>query len=274
MTQGKKIRITLDAGHYGCYNRSPVVPGYYESVMNWKLQGYLASEMEDLGMEVILTRENQAKDMALADRGKISKGSDLFLSIHSNACDDPGVDYPLVIVQLDGKGDELGQKMAECIGNTMQTKQAGRMTKRKGKSGGEYYGVLRGAAGVKTVGMILEHSFHSNTRAANWLLKEENLKRLAKAEALVIADYFKEISQVTVDPARSFSRDKAGRYRIVSDDGMLNLRAGASAGKPLLEEMAAGERVRCYGYFTGSWLLVVSPGGKTGYCHGGYLRKE
>lgn len=273
MAQGKKIRITLDAGHYGCFNRSPVVPAYWESVMNWQLQGYLREELEKLGMEVILTRENQAKDMALAARGKASKGSDLFLSIHSNACGDPGVDYPLVIVQLDGKGDDLGQKLAECIAQIMQTEQHGRVTRRKGKSGGEYYGVLRGAAGVKTVGMILEHSFHTNARAANWLLEAENLKKLARAEARVIVEHFQEESK-TAEPARSFSRDKAGRYRIVSSDGVLNLRAGAGAGKPLLEEMAAGETVRCYGYFTGSWLLVVSPGGNTGYCHSAYLRKE
>ena len=30
-------KICLDAGHYAKYNRSPVVPEYYESVMNWKL---------------------------------------------------------------------------------------------------------------------------------------------------------------------------------------------------------------------------------------------
>ena len=32
-----KIKICIDAGHYGKYNRSPVVPEYYESDMVWKL---------------------------------------------------------------------------------------------------------------------------------------------------------------------------------------------------------------------------------------------
>lgn len=31
------IKICLDAGHYGKYNRSPAVKTYYESDMNWKL---------------------------------------------------------------------------------------------------------------------------------------------------------------------------------------------------------------------------------------------
>ena len=32
-----QYRVCLDAGHWGKYNRSPVVPAYYESEMNWKL---------------------------------------------------------------------------------------------------------------------------------------------------------------------------------------------------------------------------------------------
>ena len=33
----KKIKICIDAGHYGNYNPSPVVVGYYEAQMVWKL---------------------------------------------------------------------------------------------------------------------------------------------------------------------------------------------------------------------------------------------
>ena len=80
-------KICLDAGHYGKYNRSKVVPEYYESEMNWKLHNYLAEELEQLGFAVIKTRENQEKDLGLTARGKKSAGCDLFLSIHSNAAD-------------------------------------------------------------------------------------------------------------------------------------------------------------------------------------------
>ena len=41
-----------------------------------------------------------------------------------------------------------------------------------------------------TPGLILEHSFHTNTRAAKWLLEDENLRKLAQAEADVIARWF------------------------------------------------------------------------------------
>jgi N-acetylmuramoyl-L-alanine amidase len=184
--------ICLDAGHYGKYNRSPAVKDYYESDMAWKLHLLLKKELESYGFNVIQTRNTQEKDLGLYERGAASKGCDLFLSIHSNAVGEEtneSVDYPLVIVQLDGKGTELGEKLAGCIKMTMGTNQIAKVITKKGNSG-EYYGVLRGAAAVGTMGMILEHSFHTNTKMAKWLLDEKNLGKMAKAEAKVIADYY------------------------------------------------------------------------------------
>lgn len=185
-----KPKICLDAGHYGNYNQSPVVPGYYEAQMTWKLHLLLKKELEAYGIEVIQTRSNQAKDMGLTARGKASKGCDLFLSIHSNAASTESVDYPLVIVMQNGKGDALGNKIAECIEAVMGTKQDGRIYKKRGTYGGEWYSVLAGADAVGTMGMIIEHSFHTNTAATKWLLVDANLEKLAKAEAKVIAEWF------------------------------------------------------------------------------------
>lgn len=42
----------------------------------------------------------------------------------------------------------------------------------------DYYGVIRFTAAFGVTGMILEHSFHTNTRMTSWLLDDENLKRL------------------------------------------------------------------------------------------------
>ena len=176
--------VCIDAGHYGKRNRSPVVAEYYESEMNWKLQNYQKYELEKYGVQVITTRKDEQKDMALITRGKASRGCDLFISNHSNACDTPTVDRPVVIVQLDGRGDALGAKLAACIRETMQTNDPSRVATRKGIHG-EYYGVLRGAAKVGTVGMILEHSFHTNPRMARWLLVDDNLKKLAKLSVVL-----------------------------------------------------------------------------------------
>lgn len=188
----KPFKICLDAGHYGKYNHSPAVDAYYESDMNWKLHLMLKEELEKYGIEVITTRENQETDKPLFERGAMSEGCDLFLSIHSNAVGDDvneEVDHPISIVQLHGRGDELGMKLAQCIADLMQTRQEGRIKNRRGENG-EYYGVLRGAAAVDTLGIIIEHSFHTNTRSTLWLLDDNNLKKVAVAEAKLLAEYF------------------------------------------------------------------------------------
>ncbi len=186
------IKICLDAGHYGKYNRSPANKAYYESEMNWKLHNLLKKYLEQYGFEVIQTRSNQAVDMALTTRGKKGKGCKLLLSIHSNAVSggvNESVDYPVVYKPLNGSGNEIAEKLAKCIAEVMGTKQSGRTSSKKGNNG-DYYGVIRGATSVGVPGLILEHSFHTNTRATNWLLDENNLDKMAKAEAEVIAAHF------------------------------------------------------------------------------------
>jgi N-acetylmuramoyl-L-alanine amidase len=184
------MKICLDAGHFGKVNRSRVVREYYESEMNWKLHNYLAQELERYGVTVVKTRADQAKDLSLSQRGKASVGCDLFLSIHSNATDAEYVDYPLVVTMQDGRGDKLGLAIAKKIEELMGTVQKGKITKKKNPDGTEWYGVLRGADSVGTVGMIIEHSFHSNIKATKWLLVDENLKAMAKAEADLIAEHY------------------------------------------------------------------------------------
>lgn len=187
------MRVCLDAGHYGKYNQSPCIGKYYESDMVWTLHLLLKKELEKYGIEVITTRGNQETDLPLTSRGKMSKGCDLFLSLHSNAVGsgiNENVDYPVSYVPINHSADEIGLLLAQCVERVMGTKQSARINSRTGSSGQDYYGVLRGAVSVGTVGVILEHSFHTNTSATKWLLDDSNLSKLAKAEADVIAKYF------------------------------------------------------------------------------------
>ena len=62
-------------------------------------------------------------------------------------------------------------------------------------------------------------------------------------------------------------------YIVDSYDGVLSLRAGASADKQLIEEMENGQTFRCYGYHTGNWLYGVAQSGKKGFCHKNYVKK-
>lgn len=194
--------VCIDAGHYGKYNRSPVVPEYYESDMNWKLHLFLKAELEKLGISVITTRAEQGKDLALASRGKVSKNSDLFLSLHSNASDNESTNYVVAMYQVDdhcGEMDkqslEIASRLSNCVAEILGAKARVWATQSDYDRDGngykdDYYGVLRGAHTVHTPGVILEHGFHTNKAQTLWLLDENNLKKLAVAEAKVIADWF------------------------------------------------------------------------------------
>lgn len=202
------MKICLDAGHYGKYNRSPAVKEYYESDMTWKLHLLLKEALEGYGFEVVTTRAKKDKDLGLTARGKASKGCDLFLSLHSNAVGssiNENVDYVAVYhlyeddgTDIDDISKALAQKLAPVISRLMGVKQAPNVSSRKGSGdwngdgvlNDNYYSVLNGARLVGTPGLIIEHSFHTQTRATKWLMDDKNLEKLAKAEAEVIAEFF------------------------------------------------------------------------------------
>lgn len=187
-------KICLDAGHVGSkYNQSPVVKTYYESAMVWALHLKLKTQLEARGFQVVTTRESIDTDLGVYERGTASKGCDVFISLHSNACGTESVDYPVVYRAYDNKNnvDTLALKLAKKVGELMGTTQAGRTATRKNSSGGEYYGVLRGARAVGTpYYMLIEHSFHTNTKATKWLSEDANLDKLAVAEADILAEFF------------------------------------------------------------------------------------
>lgn len=203
------VKICIDAGHYGKYNRSPAIKDYYESDMVWKLHLLQKRYLEEYeGVTVITTRPNQATDKALYDRGAFSKGCDLFISDHSNAVGsgvNDSVDYVAIYhltndttTKVDDISKVIAGKLAPVIADVMGASQGGRIVTRKsdndrngdGMLNDNYYGVLHGARMVNTPGIIIEHSFHTNTKMTQWLLDDNNLARLAKAEVEVLAAYF------------------------------------------------------------------------------------
>lgn len=195
----KKPTVCLDAGHYGKYNRSPVVPEYYESDMVWTLQSLLKEKLEQRGITVTTTRTNKDEDLALVSRGRASKGADLFVSLHSNAASTAKPNWVVGICftaddtnDIDDRSRQIATDLSSAVATIMGVDyQIISKSSSKDRDGDgrmdEYYGVLRGAYDVGTVGVILEHGFHTHEATAKWLLQEENLKKLAESEAAVIA---------------------------------------------------------------------------------------
>lgn len=159
----------------------------------WVLCEYLAEELMKYGFEVGKTRTDAESDLPVVKRGKMAEGFDLFLSLHSNAANDPSVDRVDVYAAYDNLNGShvLALQFAEAIAKLMGV-SGGRVKTRKSERGDwEYYGVLRGARSVGCpLFYIVEHSFHTNEASALWLLEDENLRRLAVAEAAVIAGYY------------------------------------------------------------------------------------
>lgn len=218
-------KICIDPGHYRKYNMCPAIPEYYESEMVWKLSHLQKKYLEALGHEVILTRTDFNKDVPLVTRGQMSKGCDLFISNHSNAagngmnekvnyvavyhlvadttvrCDDASLDFANAIAPV------VGQVMG--IGHKVLSRKAESDRNKDGIKNDNYYGVLHGARSVQTPGVIIEHGFHTNTACVRWLLDDNNLDQLAKAEAECIDKYLKGASSSgSKEPAKPVEPQK------------------------------------------------------------------
>lgn len=204
-------RILIDPGHYTNYNRSPIVKEYYEGNQMWKLSQYLIPALKAYGFEVGCTKTslaNYPKDGsgqdAVVTRGRMGKGYDFALSLHTNAADSSAVDRAVALVFVDddcGEIDDisykLGQKIGAAVKNTMglsslQIVQQKSSNDRDGdgKRNDDYYGFLYGAHQAGTAAVLMEHGFHTHAATARWLLSDANLKKLAEAEAAVLAEWF------------------------------------------------------------------------------------
>ena len=235
-----KKKICLDAGHYGKYNQSTVIPEYYESDMTWKLHNYLKTELIARGFSVIVTRTSQAPDLDLYQRGKKSKGCDLFLSIHSNASSNANADTAMACcmindttTMIDDISVSLGRQLADAVTSAMTGKSKGTVWRRVGASKKDYYGVLRGAKDVGVPGILMEHGYHTNLANTQFLMKDANLKKLAKIEADIIAKYFgvgATTTTTTTAPTTSTSKVTTlpkTPFTVKVIDDALNIRSGA-----------------------------------------------
>lgn len=201
------VKIMIDAGHMGGYNKPPNCPTYCEGDRMWKLSQHLITALESQGFVVGYTKSSindypkktDGSDDVYA-RGQKAKGYDLLLSLHSNACDTESVNRAVIIHPMNGTQLDLANKIGTCIKSTMgvssyQLLQRDYDTGKfindsKAHSGKDYYGVIRGAVAVGTPAIIIEHGFHTNNGVAKWLMSDANLKALAEAEAKTLADYF------------------------------------------------------------------------------------
>jgi len=200
------LKICLDPGHGKNANHSPHVKDYYEGNQMFYLAQKLKAELEKRGFEVLVTREKLTDDPELADRGsKAGKnGCCMFLSLHSNApgqataedgskyypeyCTGTVVYYSMTRPENKDLSDKLGKAVSDAMGHYFRGSKTREYPNRPGV---DYYGVIRNAAQSGcTCAVLIEHGFHTHIADAEFLLKDENLQKLAEIEAGIIADYF------------------------------------------------------------------------------------
>ena len=90
------VKLMLDPGHdRGIYNRSPVVPEYWEGERMWRLYQLLEPALRSRGFEVGCTKHQCDETVEVTVRGRMAAGYGALISLHTNACSDPAVNRPI-----------------------------------------------------------------------------------------------------------------------------------------------------------------------------------
>lgn len=178
--------VYLDPGHTQGSNKG-VHPGYFEGTQMYTLASYLSHLLRLNNVSCTVSRGN-IENPPVYTRGTASKNYDLFISLHSNGCSSPSVERICAIHQLNNSNSRLfANNIASVVSHTMGIDEI-KIYSKSNSSGTDYYGVLRGASHVGTDGIIIEHSFHTNYQACEWLLDDANLWRLAQEECSAIIE--------------------------------------------------------------------------------------
>lgn len=195
----------LDPGHDHQSNISPTNTKYIEGVQMFKLAGFIKEELEKTGyFEVFLTREKITDNPELADRGAMAGKNNcvFFISLHSDAFSTTGpagtsVFYSFKRPTTKEFAANLAKKVSELMNKTtgVSYSRGAKTNAYPGTTNTDYYAVIRNAVKYPEVkyAFLIEHGFHTNEREVAFLVNDANIKALAKVDAQVIYDEFKDL---------------------------------------------------------------------------------
>lgn len=184
-----KIKVVLDPGHGGKDRKNGGRFGYVEADGVLAICKYLKEELDTTGaFDVTLTRYVD-KFIELNLRGQAAAYADLFISQHTNGDASGTARGTEVFYSVDLLSDKpFATEMSAAIASTFGVPNRGAKTKESQTYVGEdYYTALDQAQdfNCKTC-LIIESLFHSNRDDEAILLKDENLRKIAKIQATVI----------------------------------------------------------------------------------------
>ena len=191
VTADGKLTIVVDPGHGGADGGAVSADGIQEAGLNLTVAKMLKAQLEELGMEVIMTRQDEnalasTKKADMAARRSImnQNGVDGVVSIHMNKFTDCSVHGPMTFYM---EGSEEGAKLAKAVIDSI-TGAIGAPTRLANP--GDYY-VIRES---KPVAVLVECGFLSNSNDVKLLTDPIHQKTLAKAIASGVHSYFNGVN--------------------------------------------------------------------------------
>ncbi len=188
------IKVMIDPGHGpGNVNKGPT--GYYEHEGNWKISNFLKDILESVGNQADLTR-TIGENPNLYTRGKKAQGYDLFISEHSNASNGEARGVEAYYDFSKPYDEELAKKIIESVASVMGNNSRRANTRVYTQDDGKtynYYGVIRSASATNCKHIVLvENGFHDNIEDEAFLKEDENLRKIAQAQANAIYEFFND----------------------------------------------------------------------------------
>lgn len=201
-TNGSNLVVVLDPGHGG-YDGGASANGLKESDINLKIAKYCKAELEKYsGVKVYMTRTTDVfVELSERVRYAVSKGANVFVSIHINASGVGAVGaevwYPNGSYNsaVNVAGYNLSVQILEQLQKLGLVNRGAKIRNSDGDyypdgSVSDYYSVIRNSKYNGIPGIIIEHGFIDSTDAANFLNSDAKLKKLGVADATGIAKYY------------------------------------------------------------------------------------
>ncbi len=208
--------VAIDAGHGGT-DGGATYDGMQEKTLNLKIAKYLKTYLEEYaGVQVYLTRSTDTYlDLSERVKRSVANNADVFISIHNNASSNLETSGSMVFypnssyrpsLSKEGKGLStaiLGKLTALGLPDLgVRTRDSETGNTYSDDSIADYYGVIRNAKLQGLAGIIVEHAFVSCAAdRKNYLGSDAKLKKLAKADAEGIAEYYDLTYNGLVAPA-------------------------------------------------------------------------
>ncbi|WP_066375849.1 MULTISPECIES: N-acetylmuramoyl-L-alanine amidase [unclassified Anabaena] len=180
------IKILLDPGHGGKESGAAGPTGYLEKDVNLIVSKLLRDELVKRGANVVMTRETD-KDVSLAERQAIINQQEpaIALSIHYNALPDNGD-----AENTKGVGMFWYHPQAHNLAVFMQNY----LVKKLGRpSYGVFWNNLALTRPAVAPSVLLELGFMSNPNEFEWITNPQEQKKLAKALAEGITEWFRSV---------------------------------------------------------------------------------